>query len=110
VSRVVGSLGNVPIALPRRWASPTCSCSSSSLGGPDDVICFLTELVYFRLLVFVVVIATGRFPAYAVTSFTGDGLAPGNLVGAVIAVLMLVVFSVYAYAEARGDPTVRKQD
>jgi len=66
-------------------------------GLPDDAICFLAGLAHFRLLVFVTVMAVGRFPAYAVTSFAGDGLATGPLVGAAVAVLGLVVFLVYAY-------------
>lgn len=66
-------------------------------GLPDDAICFLAGLAHFRLLVFVVVMAVGRFPAYAVTSFAGDGLAAGNFVEAAVAVIALVTFSVYAY-------------
>ncbi len=66
-------------------------------GLPDDAISFLAGLAKFRLPTFLGVIIVGRLPAYVLTVYAGDSLAGGELLEALLVLIVLIAVSVLGY-------------
>ena len=66
-------------------------------GLPDDVICFVAGLTPMRLAAFLVVMLLGRLPAYALATYAGGQFAAGELLRAVLLLVLFVAVSATAY-------------
>jgi len=66
-------------------------------GLPDDAVCFLAGLTNIGLVLFLVVMTVGRFPAYAATNVAGGSLASGRAVEAAVVLGVVVFASLVAY-------------
>ncbi len=66
-------------------------------GLPDDAISFLAGLAQFRLTTFLGIIIVGRLPAYVLTVYAGDSLAGGELLEALLVLIVLIAVSVLGY-------------